>query len=342
MSERTNRIWDALTSRKVFVGLVLIAATLAAAWGAGAFDGFAQKKILTLYGNVDIRQVDIGFKISGRVATLSVDEGARVKAGDELATLDARDLQNAVALAEARIAGQDAVVAKLKQGLRFEEIAQAEALVAARQAQLKNAQSTLGRANTLAARGFFPHQRHDDVIAAEQAAQANLNYALDALKVAQAGTRKEDLAAAEAQLDAERAALAQAQLNLSEAVIRAPSDGIILTRVREAGAIIAAGQSVYSMALISPVWVRTYVPEPELGRVRPGAKVSVNTDGGRSFVGTVGFISPVAEFTPKTVETSELRTALVYRVRIIVDATAEELRQGTPVTIVADAGDKEK
>lgn len=342
MPEQVNRVLNILKKRRIAVALTVIASAFIAAWGYGAFDSAAGKKSLVLYGNIDIRQVDIGFKVSGRVLRLSVDEGAKVKAGDELATLDARDFQNAVALADARVAVQDAVVAKLKEGLRSEEIAQARALVAARQAQLKNAQSTLTRANTLAARGFFPHQRHDDAIAAEQAAQANLSYALEALKVAQAGTRKEDLVAAKAQLDAECAALAQARLNLSEALIRAPSNGIILTRVREAGAIVAAGQPIYSMALISPVWVRTYVPEPDLGRMRPGAKVSVKTDGGRSFVGTVGFISPVAEFTPKTVETSELRTALVYRVRIIVEATAEELRQGTPVTIVADAEDGNK
>lgn len=334
-----KRILDVLKKRKVAVGLAVIASIVVAAWGAGAFDSAPGKKSLVLYGNVDIRQVDIGFKVPGRVVTLNVDEGAKVKAGDELATLDTRDFQNGVALAEARVAVQDAVVAKLKKGLRSEEIAQARALVAARQAQLTNAQSTLTRANTLAARGYFPHQRHDDAIAAEQAAQANLNYSLEALKVAEAGTRNEDLVAAKAQLDAERAALAQARLNLSEALIRSPSAGIILTRVREAGAIVAAGQPIFSLALISPVWVRTYVPEPDLGRMRPGAKVSVKTDGGRSFVGTVGFISPVAEFTPKTVETSELRTALVYRVRIIVETTAEELRQGTPVTIVADAPD---
>lgn len=331
-----SRIFDIFAKRRIAVALAAIVSAFIAAWGYGALGGTDGSSSLVLYGNVDIRQVDIGFKVPGRVATLRVDEGEKVKAGEELAALDPRDFQNAVALAEARVAAQSAVVAKLKEGLRFEEIAQARALVAARRAELKNAQSTLQRANTLAARGFFPHQRHDDAIAAEQAAEANLNYALEALKVAEAGTRNQDMVAAKAQVDAERATLAQTRLNLSEALIRAPSDGIILTRVREVGSIVAAGQPIYSMALISPVWVRTYVPEPDLGRLRPGAKVSVKTDGGRNFVGTVGFISPVAEFTPKTVETSELRTALVYRVRVIVATTAEELRQGTPVTIIAD------
>ncbi|MEQ1866007.1 MAG: efflux RND transporter periplasmic adaptor subunit, partial [Micropepsaceae bacterium] len=311
-----SRVLDALKKRKIAVGLVVTASIIVAAWGYGAFSGGTEKKTLLLYGNVDIRQVDIGFKVSGRIVTLNVDEGTKVKAGDELATLDPRDFQNGVALVEARVAIQESVVAKLKKGLRSEEIAQARALVAVRQAELRNAQATLTRANTLAARGYFPHQRHDDVIAAEQAAQANLNYSIEALNVAAEGSRNEDILAAKAQLDAERAALAQARLNLSEALIRSPSAGVILTRVHEAGAIVAAGQPIFSLALISPVWVRTYVPEPDLGRIRPGAKVTIKTDGGRDFVGTVGFISPVAEFTPKTVETSELRTALVYRVRI--------------------------
>jgi HlyD family secretion protein len=105
--------------------------------------------------------------------------------------------------------------------------------------------------------------------------------------------------------------------------------------VREAGAIVAGGETVYVLSLTSPVWVRSYVAEPDLGRIRPGMKVMIRTDtpGARPLEGRIGFISPTAEFTPKTVETRELRTALVYRFRVVIDDPSGALRQGMPVSI---------
>lgn len=109
---------------------------------------------------------------------------------------------------------------------------------------------------------------------------------------------------------------------------------MIQARVREPGAVVAAGELVYLLALTAPVWVRTWVAEPELGRVRPGMPAEVRTDGGASYLGQVGFVSPVAEFTPRTVETRELRTSLVYRVRVVVPEPGPDLRLGMPVTVV--------
>jgi HlyD family secretion protein len=175
----------------------------------------------------------------------------------------------------------------------------------------------------------------DDASAAERQAQASLNSAREALRLQEIGFRAEDIALAKAQFDERKANLQTAERQLTDADLIAPSDSTVLSRVREVGAIVQAGETVYVLSLTSPVWVRTYVSEPDLGRIKPGMEVSVHTDtpGGKVYKGKVGFISTAAEFTPKTVETTELRTALVYRIRVVVDGTADELRQGMPVTI---------
>ena len=134
------------------------------------------------------------------------------------------------------------------------------------------------------------------------------------------------------------ARLEQAKTRLRDTEILAPNDGVILTRVREPGAVVPQGEPVYTLALDNPVWIRTYVDEPRLGTVHPGQKALVLTDSGGQYVGYVGFISPQAEFTPKTVETSQLRTDLVYRLRVIVNAPDKGLRQGMPVTVRLENG----
>ena len=131
------------------------------------------------------------------------------------------------------------------------------------------------------------------------------------------------------------AALGVAVTNLQFTQIFCPNDGYILTRVREPGSVVLTSEPVYTLSLISPVWVRAFVAERDLGRIYFGMPAEVHTDtpGGKVYHGHIGFISPVAEFTPKTVETTQLRTDLVYRLRIIADNPDQGLRQGMPVTV---------
>ena len=152
------------------------------------------------------------------------------------------------------------------------------------------------------------------------------------------GPRQEDIDAARAQLAAEEAAVVQSERRQADSDLIAPSDGVILTRAREKGAIVASGETVFTLTLTSPVWVRTYVNERDLGRIHPGMVASVATDSqpDKLYPGRIGFISPMAEFTPKTVETRELRTNLVYRLRVLVDNPDNGLRQGMPVTVTLD------
>ncbi len=312
---------------------LLVAGGLAGAWWYKT--RHAGSGELVLQGNVEVRQVNLGFKVSGRIETLNVDEGDRVRTGQVLASLEKIYFQDTLAQMRGQLDQSAANYAKLKAGNRPEEIAEARALVAEREATLTNAKITRNRAESLLKTPAGSQKTVDDSTAAERQADASLNSAREALRLQEIGFRTEDIALAKAQLDERKANLQTAERQLADADLIAPSDGTVLSRVREVGAIVQAGETVYVLSLTSPVWVRTYVSEPDLGRIKPGMEVSVHTDlsGGKVYKGKVGFISTAAEFTPKTVETTELRTALVYRIRIVVDGTADELRQGMPVTI---------
>lgn len=293
-----------------------------------------------LYGNVDIRQVDLGFRVGGRIAEMAVEEGDTVRSGDLLARLEDRPYRDGVAAAEAEAAGRTATLSKLQAGARPEEIARARAVHAEQMARLKNAELEYERARQLQARGAIPQASLDQARAARDMAAAGVASTLEDLRLLEEGTRKEDVDFARAELRAAEARLARTRTDLADAELAAPADGIILSRVREAGAVVAPGETVYILSLTRPVWVRAYVPEPLLGRIHPGMEVDVVTDTApdRPYRGRIGFISPVAEFTPKTVETPELRTDLVYRLRVIVGRPDEGLRQGMPVTVRLRAG----
>lgn len=290
------------------------------------------------YGNVDIREVELGFRVAGRVAEMLVDEGDAVTAGQRLATLDKTPFLDDLALQTANIAQQAANLAKLEAGSRPEEIEQAKAEVAARQASLENARGVFARQQQLAKSDFASQQAFDNASAQLRSAEAQLKAGEQALKLAQDGPRKEDIAAARAALEAAKAQKQKAETALADAELLAPADGIVLTRAAEPGAIMAAGTVVYALSLQNPVWVRAYISEPQLGMIHPGAPVKLYTDTrpDAPYDGQVGFISPVAEFTPKSVETPELRADLVYRFRVIVRNPDKALRQGMPVTVKLD------
>jgi len=320
---------------------VLLIALIIAGGAGGYWWYFLRKPAggpLILQGNVEVRQVNLGFKVAGRIEKLNVDEGDVVRTGQTLASLEKVYFDDALAQARAQRDQMAANYEKLRTGNRPEEIAEARALVAEREATLTNARVTLKRAQTLLNSPAGSQKAFDDAQAAERQTDAQLNSAREALRLQEAGFRKEDIALGKGQFDERVAAAQTAERNLTDADLIAPSNGTVLSRVREAGAVVAAGETVYVLSLISPIWVRTYVSEPDLGRVRPGMEVQVKTDtpGVKTFAGRIGFISTAAEFTPKTVETTELRTSLVYRLRIVVDDDTGFLRQGMPVTVIIE------
>ncbi len=290
---------------------------------------------LTLYGNVDIREVTLGFRVPGKLAKLAYDEGDKVKEGEVLASLDDEPYRYQLANAQAQVESLRARLKLRETGNRPQEIAQARALVREREATAANAERSFKRSEQLVAVEAVTIQNHDNAAAGYDEAEARLKSARDNLALLEAGFRVEDIAQAKADLAQAEAALATATLQAKDTVLAAPSDGVILTRAQEKGAILQAGSAVFTLSLVNPVWVRAYVQEPDLGRIHPGMKVEIRTDSRREkpYTGQIGDISPQAEFTPKTVETAELRTALVYRMRIVVDNPDEGLRQGMPATV---------
>jgi len=321
---------------KKLIPVILVLLGAGAGFGWHYFQTHRNKDTaLKLYGNVDIREVTLGFRVPGRLEKLEYDEGDKVKAGEVIARLDPEPYSNQVANARAQVESLKARLLLRETGNRPEEIAQAQSLVREREATASNAKRLSERAEKLLAAKAVSVQDRDNASASYEEAQARLKSARDNLALLEAGFRAEDIAQAKADLGQAEAALDTAKLQLKDTTLAAPSDGVILTRAQEAGAILQAGSPVFTISLVNPVWVRAYVHEPDLGRIHPGMTVKLSTDSRRDkpYTGQIGFISERAEFTPKTVETSELRTALVYRLRIVVSDPDDSLRQGMPVTV---------
>lgn len=293
----------------------------------------------SLSGNVDVHQVELAFRVSGRISAVKVQEGDKVSAGQVLAELDPVPFRTDVDSASADLAQAQAQLDKTRRGFRVEEVAQARANVAQRAADLENAQVTLRRQQQLVAAGLVTHQQIDDAQARVHMSEAALAASREQLALELRGSRIEDIAAQEATVAAAQARVEKAQTALADATLLAPSKGIISVRARELGAIVQAGQTVYTLTLNDPVWIRAYVSQPRLGRIKPGMRVSVAIDSmpGRRYDGTVGFISPEAEFTPKTVQTEQVRDDLVYRLRVIASDPDNVFRQGMPVTVLIAA-----
>ena len=318
------------------VALILLLAGAA----AGGFYLFYEQKTqpahgLTLYGNVDIRQVQLAFHDTGRISRLLVEEGDRVKTGQLMAEMDPVRYAMDVREVEAKVEAQRQKVTRLRNGTRPQEIEQARALVEGNEARLEDARLTYERIKGLAATDFAPQQDLDDATAKLKTARANLKEAREALELALIGPREEDIAAAEAELQAYQAGLELARQRLSDTRLYAPAPGIIRDRILEPGDMAFPQAPVFTLALTDPLWVRAYVPEPSLGKIAPGMHAEVTTDSypGKIYPGWIGFISPTAEFTPKNVETPDLRTRLVYEVRVYICNPQGELRLGMPATV---------
>jgi HlyD family secretion protein len=322
--------------------IVLVLAAAAALWlrpwetaRAGAADGTLQ-----LYGNVEIRDAALAFNGSEHVAEVLVEEGDPVKAGQVLARLQTDRLEAERDALDARLAAQQAVVDRLLAGTRPQQIAQAEAELAAAQARVDNAQRVVERLAETAASGASSAQGLDDARATLQVEQATVQVRSEALGLAREGPRQEDIDEAKATLAALTADRALLQRRLDDSTLTAPAAGYVQSRLLEPGEFATPERPVLTLALRDPKWVRCYLPEPDLGKVRNGAAARVTGDAfpGRAYDGQVGFISPVAEFTPKSVETSELRTRLVYELRVYVQDPHDELRLGMPVTVTLGTG----
>jgi HlyD family secretion protein len=326
--------------KKALVAALVVLAVLAIGYGLVRY--WAQPKadpnLLLLYGNVDLRQVELAFNNSERIAEVLVQEGDRVTRGQVLARLDTSRLRAQEATAEATVQGQQAAVRKLHAGSRPEEIAQAQANVVSAKADLVNADQTWRRLSTLAgltSGRAISQQDLDGAKAALGVTRARVTVAEKALDLAVIGPRPEDIAQSEAQLRAEQSQLDLLRLKLSDADLVSPTDAEVRSRLLEPGEMVSPQRPVFNLAITDPKWIRAYVSETDLGRVHPGTKATISADGfpGRTFPGWIGFISPVAEFTPKPVQTEELRSSLVYEIRVFVRDPQDNMRLGMPATV---------
>ncbi|ECR8693766.1 secretion protein HlyD [Salmonella enterica] len=305
--------------KPVVIGLAIAAIVAVIASGTWWYQS-RQDDGLTLYGNVDIRTVNISFRVGGRLASLNVDEGDTIKVGQVLGELDHAPYENALMQAKAGVSVAQAQYDLMLAGYRDEEIAQAAAAVRQAQAAYDYAQNFYNRQQGLWKSRTISANDLENARSSRDQAQATLKSAQDKLSQYRTGNREQDIAQAKASLEQAKAQLAQAQLDLQDTTLIAPANGTLLTRAVEPGSMLNAGSTVLTLSLTRPVW---------------GRDILLYTDGrpDKPYHGKIGFVSPTAEFTPKTVETPDLRTDLVYRLRIIVTDADDALRQGMPVTV---------
>jgi HlyD family secretion protein len=328
-----------MANRKRLIGLAIVASLVAC--GVVLYlrtRPTAAAHTLTLYGNVDIREVDAAFNDNGRIGKLLVQEGDVVHRGELIALMDNRRFAASLAAARAQATNQQQVLAALLAGSRPETIVQAKAQMDALAFVAHNDQVNYQRYRALVRGQAATRQQRDDALAAYQNAEQTYQAAKQTYTLAVKGPRKEDIAAGEAAYHAAVATAALAEREFKDTRLYAPADGVIEDRILEQGDMASPATPVYTIALTNPIWVRAYVPESDLGKIKLGMAADITTDSykGRIYHGWIGYLSPTAEFTPKNVETPDLRAQLVYQLRVYACAPRNELRLGMPATVTID------
>jgi HlyD family secretion protein len=327
--------------KRIFLLVILVAAVAAGVYGKRWYD---QKNNpdgnggLHIYGTIEIRDANLAFNEQERLAAVLVEEGQAVEAGQVLARQVTDRLEAVIAQIQAKSDAQQAVVDRLRTGSRPQEVAQARAEVEAARIRVANAENVMTRLRQTSKTGATSKQDLDDAQANLMVARAHLKVRQKALDLVREGPRQEDIAVAEHQLDALTAELKLLNIRLADRTLAAPAAGIVQSRLLEPGELAGPSRPVFTLALTDPKWVRAYVPEPKLGALHLGMPAKVSSDSMPDEVveGWVGYISPVAEFTPRTVQTEDLRTQLVYETRVYVRDKDDRLRLGMPVTVAID------
>ena len=294
---------------------------------------------LQISGTIEATTIETSFRIPGRVTERAVDEGATVKAGQLLARLETDDLERELRQRQADLEAARAAASELRAGSRSEEIAQGRATVARLQAEATRTTSDLNRQEGLFRKEVIATRDIEAARAAAQAAQAALGEAQERLRLLISGPRRETVQQASARAESAAAALALSQNRLAHATLTAPASGIILAKHVEPGEQVAAGTPIVTIGQLDEVWVRGFIPETDLGRIRVGqvARVSSDTYRGKVYPGTVSFIAQEAEFTPKNVQSEKERVKLVYRIKISLKNPNHELKPGMPVDAVIES-----
>ncbi len=318
--------------------LIPIAILLCAAVAAGVYfyPRFAKKSApaneIALSGNIEAHESLVSFKVQGRIVQLPVEEGQQVARGALLAKLEDADLEQKVRIDEAAVSVRESDLSLTLAGMREQEVRASQQAVIDAQADLNQKQLDNQRAQSLYAKDEISAQDRDLAATALKRSDANFQAAKQRYNEAVEGSRKEDIAIARANLNQSDAELGLSRIDLGYTTLRAPTSGVITVRQAELGEVVAPGSPVVTLADIDHIWLRAYIAETDLGRIHWGQDATITTDTypGKQYHGRVSFISPDAEFTPKSVQTYKERVTLVYRIKIDIDNPNHELKPGMP------------
>jgi HlyD family secretion protein len=314
--------------------LILLCAIVAA--GVYFYPRFAKKPApaneIALSGNIEAHESLVSFKVQGRIVALPVEEGQQVAQGALLAQLEDADLKQRVRIDEATVEVRKSNLALTLAGTRVQEIRASQQAVADAQADLDEKKLDNQRAEALYAKDEISAQDRDLAATALKRSDATLKADEQRYNEALEGSRKEDIAIAEANLNQADADLGLSRIDVNYTTLRAPSTGVITVRQAELGEVVSPGSPVVTLADLDHIWLRAYIAETDLGRIHWGQDATITTDTypGKQYHGRISFISPDAEFTPKSVQTYKERVTLVYRIKIDIDNPNHELKPGMP------------
>jgi len=320
--------------KKKIIPVVVLAAIIAL--GVGGWFYFKRTTNtngrIFVSGNVEATDVDLSFRLSGQIKTLPIEEGDRVKKNQVVATLDTDTLTAQRGMAQAALADARAVLDQLEEGTRSEEIAQARAQWKAAESRMKNARDEYERYKGLFKEGAVSASSYDAKETTYRVAEEEYDNASQRLKEMEVGPREQEIRAARARWERARWDLERIKLDIDHSTLESPLNAVVLVKAAEIGEVTLPGATVATIAAIDEVWLKGYIGEKDLGRVKLGQKVDVTTDSfpGKIYSGVVTFISSRAEFTPKNVQTPAERVKLVYRVKITVANAKMELKPGMP------------
>ena len=318
---------------KRFVILILIVATMGGVlYYLFIRDQKVEDSFIKVSGNIETTEVDVGFKISGRIVSRFFEEGDWVDQKKVLAKLDDEDLRDRLEVARATLGSAQARLKKLLAGSRPEELREAEAILQQAQFDLENKETQYERMKALFGKHVIPKETLDNAETGYKIAKASLQKAMENYQLVKEGPRKEDIEDARAQVDQARASVKLSETQLSYTTLYSPISGVVLVKSGEIGEVVNPGTSILTLADIQNVWLKAYIPETELSKVKWGQEAIVTTDlrPKKEYRGRISFISSQAEFTPKQIQTEKERVTLVYRIKIDIPNPDRELKPGMP------------
>lgn len=320
-------------NRKILFVLALILVGIGLGWGWFHLgEKYPLSDRIFVSGNIEATEVDLSFRISGQIKTVNVEEGNRVVVGQVIATLDTDTLVAQKGAAAAELATAKAVLDELEEGTRVEQIEAARAAVKAAESRLKNARDEYERHQTLFKQGAVSASVFDVREMAFRVATEEYNNAKQRLLELETGPREQAIRAARGRLERAKWELKRIELDIEHSAISSPVAGVVLVKAQKAGEVVLPGATVITVAAIDEVWLKGYIGEQDLGKIKleQPAEITTDTFPGRKYHGRVTFISPRAEFTPKNVQTKEERVKQVYRVKVTIPNPHQELKIGMP------------